>query len=355
MKYQLFVRPWRWILAGVWCLALAACDSEEAQVLRVASNQWPGYGALYWAREAGRLDERRIRLVEMPSAVEVIHGLRNGTIEAGLLTLDETLNLASEGIDLRVLLVLDVSTGGDALLARPGFADLADLKGKVVGVEASATGAIVLESALDEAGLSTDDIRIKSLGVKEQVAAYAQGGVDAVVCFEPNKSRLLAQGARVLFDSRQIPGRILDVLAVRTEVLDTQSRALRELIAAHFTGISALQTRPQESAALISPQLGMTPSALLTALGGLQMPPLEDNRRLLGGSKALNDLASQLSAYMIRKGLMAEGVDITHLPDDRFLPESAVDSMAVTPAVVTTTACGSTVPQGRSGLCAGER
>ena len=118
MKYQSFYRPWRCLVVTAWCLILSACVSEETPPLRVAFNQWPGYGSLLLARERGWLDERRIRLVEMPSAVEVIHGIRNGTIEAGLLTLDETLSLVSEGVDLRVLLVMDISFGGDALLAR---------------------------------------------------------------------------------------------------------------------------------------------------------------------------------------------------------------------------------------------
>ena len=356
MKYQSFYRPWRCLVVTAWCLILSACVSEETPPLRVAFNQWPGYGSLLLARERGWLDERRIRLVEMPSAVEVIHGIRNGTIEAGLLTLDETLSLVSEGVDLRVLLVMDISFGGDALLARPGLGALADLKGKTVGVEASATGAILLESALDKAGIGTAEVRIKSLGVKEQMSAYTQGDVDAVVCFEPNKSKLLAQGAQVLFDSRQIPGRILDVLVVRAELLEKHAPALHELAAAHFSGISELLTKPQETAALISPHLGMSPNGLLTALRGLQLPQLDDNQRLLGRpSVGIHALASQLSQYMILKGLMAEEIDLAHLFDDRFLSRIHIGSAAsVVSDAAAQLACD--VPTGSSRSdCSGSR
>jgi len=45
--------------------------------------------------------------------------------------------------------------------------------------------------------------------------AFKKRQVDAIVTFEPVKSELLSSGANILFDSHQIPGRIVDVLVVR--------------------------------------------------------------------------------------------------------------------------------------------
>ena len=98
------------------------------------------------------------------------------------------------------------------MLARPELKELKDIKGRRVGVESGALGAYVLARALQIAGLNRTDISVVSIPVPEQEQAFQGRRVDAVVTMEPNRTRLLAQGARQLFDSSQIPGEIVDVL-----------------------------------------------------------------------------------------------------------------------------------------------
>lgn len=57
------------------------------------------------------------------------------------------------------------------------------------------------------------------LEVDEHEGAFGSGKVDAVVTFEPVRSRLLARGAVQIFDRRQIPGEIIHVLVMRTDAM----------------------------------------------------------------------------------------------------------------------------------------
>ncbi len=82
--------------------------------------------------------------------------------------------------------------------------------------------------------MSPKDVSLVHLGLEAHVLAYTSGKVDALVTFEPAVTQLRAQKAVRLFDSAQIPGRILDVLAVRTEVAGVNQAALRSLVAGHF-------------------------------------------------------------------------------------------------------------------------
>ena len=114
--------PARLLALVLAALFVAAC-SAPGTPLRVGSNVWPGYEFLYLAREKGLYDES-IRLVELASASDVMDALRAGDIEAGALTLDETITLASEGVDLVVVLVFDISAGADVLMTKPSITRL---------------------------------------------------------------------------------------------------------------------------------------------------------------------------------------------------------------------------------------
>ena len=60
---------------------LGACE-QTPHPLRVGTNVWPGYEPLYLAREQGYLSEDAVRLIELPSATDVMsafsHGGRGG-------------------------------------------------------------------------------------------------------------------------------------------------------------------------------------------------------------------------------------------------------------------------------------
>lgn len=132
-----------------WCAILAlaggaawltACGPRYEPPLAVGTNTWTGYEPLYLARDLGLHDGLPVRLVELGSTTQSMDALRTGQLGMAGLTLDEALTLAQEGIALKVVWVMDVSSGADALVVRPGLADLSDLRGSKVGVEQTAVG-----------------------------------------------------------------------------------------------------------------------------------------------------------------------------------------------------------------------
>ncbi len=99
------------------------------------------------------------------------------------------------------------------------------------------------------------------------VDAYLQGRVDALVTFEPMRSILLDRGARVLFDSTQIPGEIVDVLAVREDFLERHPERVTELVAGWSRAVAYAKTAPMKAAQLMAPRENLTPEAFLKASG----------------------------------------------------------------------------------------
>lgn len=293
------------------------CTPEPTPVLRVGTNVWPGYEPLYLARHLGYFNSA-VRLVEYSSATQVISAYRNGAIEAAALTLDEVLLLAQHGQDPRVVLVMDVSHGGDAILGRAELRSVSDIKGRRVGVEDTALGAYVLSRALQMNGLTWADVLIVPMQVDEHERAFEEGRVDAVVTFEPARSKILMAGARELFDSAQIPGEIMDVLVVRRDLPDRNRREIDMLLRGWFRAVDYLKQYPREASTLSAKRLQIGPDQVLVSYQGLRFPDLAENRALLAGRPPqLIPAIQHLTTFMVEQKLLQRLLDPTGLPDPR--------------------------------------
>ena len=309
------------LIAFLGLLVLNGCEPAPQSVLKVGTNLWPGYESLYLAQNLGLFDNKAIKLVEMPSATEVTHAFRNEALDVAALTLDESLVLLQYVPDLRVILVMDISKGADVLLATPAIQSLAELKGKRIGVENTAVGAILLDGALQAANLDITDIDFRSITVDDHESAYKNGLIDALVTFEPHKSNLMALGAIKLFDSSQIPGRIVDVLVTRQSVVDKHKESLKIIVAAHFHALEYLQQNPADATLRIAPHLAVQSNEVMQQFEGIILPELLENQRYLSiKSRALSKSIEKLKTLMSEKQLLFKSIDTSQLIDGSFLP-----------------------------------
>lgn len=304
----------------VLAFLLPGCNWKPRPPLRVGASVWPGFECLFLARNLGLYENSPLQLVEYPSTPEVIRSFQNGAIEAAAMSGDEFLRLAEHNPDVRAVLVLDYSMGADALMARPDIDHLAGLRGRRVGVEANTLGAYLLNRALDRAGLAVSDIVVTPVPSHDHLAAFSAGKIDAVVTFEPYRSRLLAAGARVLFDSSDTPGEVLDLLIVRKEVVDERLALLQRLVDGWFEAREHLLRNPQAAAEKMARREETSPEAFLESLKGLQIPSREQNQSVFGRSNGqIVPVLSRLNALMLTNGLMRKMLEIPALLDGRLV------------------------------------
>jgi len=306
------------LLAG--CSDLFESITDEPQPMRIGSNVWPGYEPLYLARELGYYEELPISMVEYPSASEVLRAYRNGVIQAAALTMDEVLILADSGFDPRVVMLLDVSQGGDVILAQDGIHSMSELKGKRIGVENTALGAYILSRALALNGLLAGDVTLVSLEVNEHETAFTAGDVDAVVTFEPVRTKLLEVGAGLLFSSRDIPGEIFDVLVVDAEYLAQNREVVESLVQRWFQTLDYQRQNPQRAAEIIARRQQLSPEDYLSSMDGLKMVSHAENVRALSGPSApVLEVMARLKNSMLENKLLRESVDVSELVDGGLL------------------------------------
>ncbi|NMG16666.1 ABC transporter substrate-binding protein [Aromatoleum bremense] len=301
--------------------ALGACATLQRSPV-IAIHHWIGYETLYLARDFNLLPPG-VALREGLTAVDSLQALKTGHADAACLTLDEVLHARAAGIALTVVLVFNVSSGADVVLARPGIKNLTDLSGKRIGVEKGAVGALMFGKMQEEAGLDASALTVIHVPVNRQYAAWEAGEIDAVVTYEPTATHLMRAGARRLFDSRQIPETIFDVLAVRSDRLDRHENALRRIVTSHFEALEHIRSNRQDALYRIAARHNVSPEEANRALAGVVLPSLSANRAFLASSGSrLSRAAGVLSALMTEQGLLAHADSGRNLFSDCCLPGS---------------------------------
>lgn len=304
-------------VAVVGCLGLAllsGCSEPPAPPLAVGVNAWVGYDPLVLARDRHLVDPGQVKVVELTTNAETLRHFRNGLLDAAGLTLDEALRLADEGVDIRVIALLDASKGADVVLADPAIHEPSQLRGRRIAVERSTVGALMLERLLQAGGLRRDEVTVLNIETTQHLPALRSGRLDAVVTYEPVASALRAVGYRPIFDSSRIPGEIVDVLVVRARVLEQRANQVEALIDGWQRGLAALHQDPAAAAAVLAPGVDLTPEAYLSMLDLLSFYPPDRSVALLSGpTPEMAQDGGRLARTLMQLGLIRRMPDWSQL------------------------------------------
>lgn len=309
------------IVAAIVFNSLPGCSRSNP--LRIAGHPWPGYEPLFYAKSQGLLPAG-LELLEMPTIKASIDALKEGRADGAMLTLDEALVLQARGMALEVVLVFDVSKGADVLLARKVLPGLAQLRGKIIGLEPSTLGELMLAMILEKAGLSRADITTQYIAFEDQEAAWATSNMDALITYEPVAGRLAAGSAHRLLTTRQMSDTIFDVLAIKKNAALSHAGALRQTLRAHFQALEQLRRNPWDTAYRMAPHLGISAEERINALRGLELPDLVANRSYLAHKDGrMMDVARRLSRIMLDAGTLPAPAVVESLFNDAYLPGKA--------------------------------
>lgn len=306
------------LMAGLG--SLSGCGDPEPP-LKVGTIVFPGYEFLFLARETGLLKSEETRLIELMSSSDSMRLMEENRLDAVTLTVDEVMSLRSKGVDLRIVAVLDVSQGADAVMARAGVARPEQLRGLRVGAEDSAMGVVMLDAVLSAAGLRAEDVIKVPITADQSVMQFQAERVDAVVTFEPWVSQLEALGAVRVYDSTQVPDRIVDVLAVRQEVLAKRPKDVTRLVASHFQALEQFRRDPAQAAHFMAPRLQLAPEDVPASYRGLKLPDAAASREMLRPGGALAGTLQALQRLMVERRLLDRPAPFEQLVDTRFLPQ----------------------------------
>jgi NitT/TauT family transport system substrate-binding protein len=144
-------------------------------------------------------------------------------IDACAMTNMEALDMpAAAGIDTTSIITGDYSNGNDALLVRRDLT-IPQLPGRKVLLVEKTVSQYLFERALTINGQESQIKRVKLVNTSDSDIATAfisDTSQDAVVTWKPMVSQIAkTKGVKAIFNSSQIPGEIVDLMVVRTDIL----------------------------------------------------------------------------------------------------------------------------------------
>ena len=318
-------------LLALTVLALLAPGLVCAGVpVRLGVVNWIGYGPIYCAAANGdyRKYGAEVRLATFSDNSLMPGALEGGEIEASTLTYDQVIMASAKGWRLKVVMPLDYSVGGDAIISTATVGSVKDLKGRKVAFQSLSPSDFLLGYALAQAGLSEKDIRPVNSTPEGVVSIMATGAVDAGVTYQPSVSMILKLGGgklyHVLLSSREARGMITDVLVVKDNTIAQNPKLVEALIRGTLDGLAFMQREPGKALALIGKTLELSPAEVQAELSNIENPPLAEMDEVFKNSPHLPSFYASgtiIGTILKREGQIERLPSIAETYDARFVSE----------------------------------
>lgn len=241
-------RPLIRLLAVALLLAFAVGQAQAApkKNFRLAWSVYAGWMPWPYAAQSGIIkkwaDKYGITIdVKQVDYIESINQYTAGQFDACLMTNMDALTIpAAGGVDTTALIVGDYSNGNDGLVLK-GKKSLKDIKGQKVNLLELSVSHYFLARALESVGMSERDVKVVNTSDADIVAAWGTPQVTAAAAWNPQLATMLKQpNSFLVYDSSKIPGEILDMAMVNTQVLKENPAFGKALVGAWFETLAVM-------------------------------------------------------------------------------------------------------------------
>lgn len=311
-------------LIAAGCGAPAATPTPAGPVtVRIGIQPWIGYGPWYIAQDKGLFDAAGIKaeFIDFVTDSEVNAAFAAGQMDVANVATHTSMKLFSQGVDLEVVLLEDVSHDADAILGGPSVTKISDLAGKTVAYEEGSTSDLLLHAALADNDLTMDDITPVPMPASDAGSALIAGKVDAAVTYEPYISAAQTQSpnVHVIYTAAEMNGLISDVLVGSTKWDKANEDTLQTLLKIWGAAVDFLRNNPEEGEAIIAKAVGSTPEELHSSFEGVVFYNLAENREELAVNGGMAEMANVVANTAIGMGLIETAPDFNRLVNPNYL------------------------------------
>jgi NitT/TauT family transport system substrate-binding protein len=306
------------VLLAVSLMGSVGCSPRVAEPIRIGVNLWPGYELFHVAAKMGYFEEEGVdvQILEFVSLADCRRALERGQLDGAATTLVELIEARGNGRDdLRIIMVVDFSNGGDVVLGQPSLEGLADIEGKQVALELGSLGIYVLARALESVGLGLSDVQLVSTDQLSGAAAFESGDVDAFVTYPPISDRVRAtMRSGVLFDSSQIPGEVLDVLVMDQRVILRRGDDVRRVLRAYDRAAAFVRAHPAEAYGIMAEREAISVEEFRRSFEeDIQMVYRDEHETLFEAGGAVETALRRTAAFLEETGQIDGPVTVTDL------------------------------------------
>ena len=288
--------------------ASGTIDGEQTE-FTIAFCTWAGYAPLFIAQEKGIFEELGINptITIMEDESQYAPAMVSDGIQVLGNVLDRDIIHYASGTPEQYLCTMDMSTGGDGIIASEEIQTVDDLAGKTVALDKSATSYFFFLAVLADSNITEEDITIVEMGNSEAGTAFVSGNVDAAVTWEPWLSTAGdREGGHILVTSEQYPKTIIDCLTVNSNFAEKNPNTVAALEEAWYQSVEFLNENPEEAYKIMAEGLSLTEEEVQAECAGITFLGREENAEFNNEETADNvyDIADLAASFWLEKGLI---------------------------------------------------
>ena len=321
---------------GLFCLSLllvVSCngatditDDGNGDPIVMGYSNWAGWWPWAIAEEEGLFEKNgaNVRLQWFDDYVASMEALAAGQLDANCQTLNDTVSFAADAVEGEVVvLVNDNSEGNDKIIAIEEIESISELEGREVAVEVGVVSDFLLSLALEEEGMSRDDVNIVDLETGAGAAAFASGQVDAVGSYPPYWLVALdREGSRELINSEAFPGAIPDLLVTTQTLVDERPDQVQALVDTWFDILEFMEENPERSDEIMAEVANVSTEEMELFKDGTRIFTIEENLEAFSDGDDMTHMpyaAQEMAEFMVDVDFIPEVPDLSDLFDDSFV------------------------------------
>jgi len=293
-----------------------------AKPTKVGVSIWTGWMPIYLMEEKGFLKKRaqeysvEIELKKFKDYLASVQAFTAGELDACAMTIMDALPPAGAGVDVVAVLVNDFSNGGDGVLVQYGI-DGSNFKGMDILLEEFSVSHYLLLRYLQTIGLTEKDVKIKNTPGDDAGRAFLAGKAKAVATWNPHLFLAEDSGrGYVLFNSKQIPGEIIDLVVFNNKSLKENPKAAQAFVAAWYDAMEMIKNPAtnKEAVRIMAELAGTTPADFTKMLEGTDLF-LESQRAMeLLKSDTIRQTEKKVVQFALDHKLINESVALKYDP-----------------------------------------
>jgi NitT/TauT family transport system substrate-binding protein len=317
------------IIAVVICTAVAGIialnnpdPAAPTACFTISRISWLAYETLQIGVEHGEAagGAHKTTFCPVDDINSSLRDFKDDRFDAVTLTIYEAILMASRGMPIKIVLLLDYTIGSDGLVARKEIGHITELSGKRIGVEMGTISHFTVLKALEKSGLCGKDVELVNFNDPHELQrAFIHGKVDAVGTFEPYLSNLTNQAdGHIIFSSLEIPRSICDVLFVKESVARDHPDTIDHWILAWNRALNYKSNKPNAYLQSLNRLSGTPIPELKESFKGIFFTSLAENRMAFGTRENpgyLVESLKEMESFMLKEGVIDQKVPLMELID----------------------------------------
>lgn len=312
---MLYAIPFKRLLLGA-ALALGLLSTVQAgdlQPLRVA-NQKSTIKALLEASGECQNVPYEIKWSEFPSASPLGEALNAGAVDVGALGDAPYVFALGAGASIKVISIIHAEGRNTTALLVPKDSPIktaADLKGKKIVTGRGSIGHYLAIKALNDAGLTTQDVQFIFLLPAESRLVLDNGTADAWATWDPYTTVVTSQSnARVLVSGKHLLSNHLYFAATGQAIADKRVQ-LDDFVARIDRAYAWANTHPEQYAAAQAKITGLPLAVHIEVAKDTHLSPVTIDDTVIHGLQATADT-------YVKEGLLSKHIDVSQGFDSSF-------------------------------------